>query len=99
MTRNRKEYLVQQGSAQRAALREQTDRTQFGLGKTAVADKHRVHVARIVDSHAVRSDDTALVLIRQTHNLLLSIQPRLENPLLLRFPPSYRSHGNLQEQW
>lgn len=57
-------YLVEQGSAQSAALREQTDRTQFGLGKTAVADKHCVHVARIVHAHAIRSDDTTLVLIR-----------------------------------
>lgn len=71
-------YLVEQGSAQSAALREQTDRTQFGLGKTAVADKHRVHVARIVHAHAIRSDDTTLVLIRQTHDFVLSMEPRFE---------------------
>lgn len=74
-------YLVEQGSAQCAALREQTDRTQLGLGKTAVADKHRVHVARIVHSHAVRSDDATLVLIRQTHDFVLSIKTRFETHL------------------
>ena len=67
------ENLVKKSGAQRTTLRKQTYRTQLRLGETTVADEQRVHVARIKHSHAVRSDDAALVLICQTNNLVLHV--------------------------
>ena len=75
--------LVQQGHAQRTALREDAHGSKARLGETRSEGKpwkspdgreeQRIHVCGVVHTHAVGSDDTALVLVGQTHDLILHI--------------------------
>ena len=75
------EHFVQNGRGNRTALGEDADRTSARLGEPGsewesqhvplLADEERVDARGVVHTHAVRSNDTALVLIRQLHQLSL----------------------------
>lgn len=76
MKKNGRVDLVQQSRSQGSTLREKTHITDLGLRETAIADEQRVHIARIIDTHTVGSNDTAMVLLSQTTNFFLpSKQP------------------------
>lgn len=68
-------YLVQKGRSQSSTLGEETHVTDLRLREAAAAYEQGIHVARIIDTHTVGSNDTAVVLLRQTANLFLPSQP------------------------
>ena len=63
--------LVQQRAAKSTTLREKTHISNLGFGETSLADEHGIHIARIEYTHAVRSDNTAVVFFSQTSNFIL----------------------------
>ena len=63
--------LVQQRTAKSTTLREKTHISNLRLGEASLADKHGIHIARIKHTHAVRSNNTAVVFFSQTSNFIL----------------------------
>ena len=66
-----KKHLVQKSRSQRSALREKTHIADLRLREATVTNEQSVHIAGIIYTHAVGSNDTAMVLFRQTTNLFL----------------------------
>ena len=87
------EHFVQNGRGDSAALGEDADRASARLGEPGsewesqhvpfLADEERVDARGVVHTHAVRSNDTALVLIRQLHQLSLLFSGAIRLYLLL----------------
>lgn len=75
MNSSPKRYLVQKGRSQSSTLGEKTHITDLRLREATASNEQSIHVARIIDTHTVGSNDTAVILLRQTANLFLPSQP------------------------
>ena len=75
MNQSLRKYLVQKGRSQSSTLGEKTHITDLRLREATIANEQSIHVAGIINTHTIGSNDTAMVLLRQTANLFLPSQP------------------------
>ena len=98
--------LIQNSYTESSTLGENTNRSKSRLGKTThqinaisipnLRKEHSIYTGRVVDSHAVRTDNAAVILLGEVDDRLLSIKYKDLHPPELLFPPSSYFQQNHQ---